>query len=168
MKREKGAPHPNGDDVEMQTVQTCLIRSSHGSVTNPANSPVVLDLIARRTLESTQHKNEKMTENAPPAQAASPNSNNGTGASTGNGPTGPTGTADASNQNGSTAGPVAGQNAAEQSQSQEQSQNQIQGINTNRGLPYYEKLRRELRDTLQKKRLMDKSMVLPSAIHLPA
>ncbi|OJJ48555.1 hypothetical protein ASPZODRAFT_130620 [Penicilliopsis zonata CBS 506.65] len=29
---------------------------------------------------------------------------------------------------------------------------------TNRGLPYYEKLRRELRDTLQKKRLMDKSM----------
>lgn len=29
----------------------------------------------------------------------------------------------------------------------------------NRGLPYYEKLRRDLRDTLQKKRLMDKSMV---------
>ncbi|KAJ5336894.1 uncharacterized protein MYU51_006127 [Penicillium brevicompactum] len=29
---------------------------------------------------------------------------------------------------------------------------------TSRGLPYYEKLRRELRDTLQKKRLMDKSM----------
>ncbi|BDD63522.1 hypothetical protein MAP00_008400 [Monascus purpureus] len=29
---------------------------------------------------------------------------------------------------------------------------------SNRGLPYYEKLRRELRDTLQKKRLMDKSM----------
>ncbi|KAF5864737.1 hypothetical protein ETB97_006582 [Aspergillus alliaceus] len=28
----------------------------------------------------------------------------------------------------------------------------------NRGIPYYEKLRRELRDTLQKKRLMDKSM----------
>ncbi|KAJ5692612.1 hypothetical protein N7462_002035 [Penicillium macrosclerotiorum] len=27
-----------------------------------------------------------------------------------------------------------------------------------RGLPYYEKLRRELRDTIQKKRLMDKSM----------
>ncbi|OOO12426.1 Histone H4 acetyltransferase, NuA4 complex, Eaf6 [Aspergillus oryzae] len=33
----------------------------------------------------------------------------------------------------------------------------------NRGLPYYEKLRRELRDTLQKKRLMDKSM----AVSLP-
>lgn len=32
---------------------------------------------------------------------------------------------------------------------------------SNRGLPYYEKLRRELRDTLQKKRLMDKSMVSP-------
>ncbi|OKL58036.1 hypothetical protein UA08_06744 [Talaromyces atroroseus] len=31
--------------------------------------------------------------------------------------------------------------------------------NENRGLPYYEKLRRELRDTLQKKRLMDKSMI---------
>lgn len=30
---------------------------------------------------------------------------------------------------------------------------------TSRGLPYYEKLRRELRDTLQKKRAMDKSMV---------
>ncbi|KAJ5161198.1 hypothetical protein N7492_006590 [Penicillium capsulatum] len=29
---------------------------------------------------------------------------------------------------------------------------------TSRGLPYYEKLRRELRDTLGKKRLMDKSM----------
>ncbi|GIK01272.1 hypothetical protein Aspvir_005304 [Aspergillus viridinutans] len=28
----------------------------------------------------------------------------------------------------------------------------------NRGLPYYEKLRRDLRDALQKKRLMDKSM----------
>jgi chromatin modification-related protein EAF6 len=31
--------------------------------------------------------------------------------------------------------------------------------NPNRGIPYYEKLRRELRDTLQKKRLMDKNMV---------
>lgn len=40
--------------------------------------------------------------------------------------------------------------------------------NENRGLPYYEKLRRELRDTLQKKRLMDKSMVLtPSPLHSP-
>lgn len=28
-----------------------------------------------------------------------------------------------------------------------------------RGIPYYEKLRRELRDTLQKKRLLDKNMV---------
>lgn len=36
---------------------------------------------------------------------------------------------------------------------------------TNRGLPYYEKLRRELRDTLQRKRLMDKSMVcIPSSL----
>ncbi|KAI5282357.1 Chromatin modification- protein meaf6 [Ascosphaera aggregata] len=28
-----------------------------------------------------------------------------------------------------------------------------------RGLPYYEKLRRELRETIQKKRLLDKNMV---------
>lgn len=28
-----------------------------------------------------------------------------------------------------------------------------------RGLPYYEKLRRDLRDTIARKRLMDKSMV---------
>lgn len=27
------------------------------------------------------------------------------------------------------------------------------------GLPYYEKLRRDLRDTLQKKRLLDRNMV---------
>lgn len=37
------------------------------------------------------------------------------------------------------------------------------GANTDqsstRGVPYYEKLRRELRDTIQKKRLMDKNMV---------
>ena len=33
----------------------------------------------------------------------------------------------------------------------------------NRGLPYYEKLRRELRDTLAKKRMMDKSMVSATA-----
>ena len=30
---------------------------------------------------------------------------------------------------------------------------------SNRGLPYYEKLRRDLRDTLQKKRLLDKNIV---------
>lgn len=28
-----------------------------------------------------------------------------------------------------------------------------------RGVPYYEKLRRDLRDTLQKKRILDKNMV---------
>lgn len=32
-----------------------------------------------------------------------------------------------------------------------------------RGLPYYEKLRRDLRDTIAKKRLMDKSMVSDKA-----
>ncbi|KAL4737812.1 histone acetyltransferase subunit NuA4-domain-containing protein [Aspergillus similis] len=37
-------------------------------------------------------------------------------------------------------------------------ENQPPDQRANRGLPYYEKLRRELRDTLQKKRLMDKSM----------
>lgn len=37
----------------------------------------------------------------------------------------------------------------------------------NRGLPYYEKLRRDLRDALQKKRLMDKSMVR-SPFRLPS
>lgn len=31
------------------------------------------------------------------------------------------------------------------------------------GLPYYEKLRRDLRDTLQKKRLLDRNMVGPPA-----
>jgi chromatin modification-related protein EAF6 len=30
---------------------------------------------------------------------------------------------------------------------------------TARGLPYYEKLRRDLRDTIQKKRMLDKSIV---------
>jgi chromatin modification-related protein EAF6 len=30
---------------------------------------------------------------------------------------------------------------------------------TARGLPYYEKLRRDLRDTIQKKRLLDKNIV---------
>jgi chromatin modification-related protein EAF6 len=39
---------------------------------------------------------------------------------------------------------------------------QSTAANSSRGLPYYEKLRRELRDTLQRKRLMDKSMVLYS------
>ena len=32
---------------------------------------------------------------------------------------------------------------------------------TARGLPYYEKLRRDLRDTIQKKRILDKNMVRP-------
>ncbi|KAL4782059.1 histone acetyltransferase subunit NuA4-domain-containing protein [Aspergillus varians] len=61
----------------------------------------------------------------------------------------------------------------QQTQSQNQTQSNPAGSSTaapttnenqppdqraNRGLPYYEKLRRDLRDTLQKKRLMDKSM----------
>ncbi|KAL4813966.1 histone acetyltransferase subunit NuA4-domain-containing protein [Aspergillus spinulosporus] len=78
---------------------------------------------------------------------------------------------------GSGQGPSTGADTPQnQSQSQNQSQNSNAGSSTataantnnnenqnadqraNRGLPYYEKLRRELRDTLQKKRLMDKSM----------
>lgn len=38
-------------------------------------------------------------------------------------------------------------------------ENQPPDQRPNRGLPYYEKLRRELRDTISKKRLMDKTMV---------
>jgi hypothetical protein len=39
---------------------------------------------------------------------------------------------------------------------------------TTRGIPYYEKLKRDLRDTLMKKRQLDKNMVIfiPSRINL--
>ena len=37
--------------------------------------------------------------------------------------------------------------------------NNTDASTSNRGVPYYEKLRRDLRDTLQKKRIMDKNMV---------
>ena len=33
------------------------------------------------------------------------------------------------------------------------------GTDSSRGVPYYEKLKRDLRETLQKKRLLDKNMV---------
>lgn len=46
-------------------------------------------------------------------------------------------------------------------QGQNQSSTGANANDSNRGLPYYEKLRRDLRDTLQRKRLMDKSMVPP-------
>lgn len=40
---------------------------------------------------------------------------------------------------------------------------------TARGLPYYEKLRRDLRDTIQKKRILDKNIVLyPFRVAIPA
>ena len=32
-------------------------------------------------------------------------------------------------------------------------------VDATRGVPYYEKLKRDLRETLQKKRLLDKTMV---------
>ncbi|KAE8382789.1 histone acetyltransferase subunit NuA4-domain-containing protein [Aspergillus bertholletiae] len=73
-----------------------------------------------------------MTESAPPPSA--PNTT-----ATPAGPAATTNQSTASN-NGNSNGTASAQSGA------------------NRGLPYYEKLRRELRDTLQKKRLMDKSM----------
>ena len=39
--------------------------------------------------------------------------------------------------------------------------------NNTRGVPYYEKLKRDLRETLQKKRLLDKNMVLSSSSSPP-
>jgi chromatin modification-related protein EAF6 len=39
---------------------------------------------------------------------------------------------------------------------------------TTRGLPYYEKLRRDLRDTLQKKRILDKNMVQITVQNIPS
>ena len=36
-----------------------------------------------------------------------------------------------------------------------------------RGVPYYEKLKRDLRETLQKKRLLDKNMVSLCPFNIP-
>lgn len=36
---------------------------------------------------------------------------------------------------------------------------QAANVDATRGVPYYEKLKRDLRETLQKKRLLDKNMV---------
>lgn len=78
-----------------------------------------------------------MSENAAPATTSAPTTNGGgtatATATAGSGANGGGGT--------TTTGSGSDQNA------------------TNRGLPYYEKLRRELRDALQKKRMMDKNMV---------
>ena len=38
---------------------------------------------------------------------------------------------------------------------------------TSKGQPYYDKLRRDLRDTLQKKRILDKNLVCISFVHGP-
>ena len=38
---------------------------------------------------------------------------------------------------------------------------------SSRGMPYYEKLRKDLRDALQKKRMLDQSLVSPPYAHLP-
>lgn len=40
-------------------------------------------------------------------------------------------------------------------------------VDSARGMPYYEKLRRDLRETLQKKRLLDKNMVSTSLLSCP-
>lgn len=93
-----------------------------------------------------------MAETAPPAAAAAtstPNNGTGTGAGTATG----TGA-------GTTGGAANTPNTAAQGASSTSGPSNTADQNgTNRGLPYYEKLRRDLRDTLQKKRLMDKSMV---------
>ncbi|KAE8352115.1 histone acetyltransferase subunit NuA4-domain-containing protein [Aspergillus coremiiformis] len=57
-----------------------------------------------------------------------------------------------------TAGPAATTNQSVTANNNNPSGTASAQSGANRGLPYYEKLRRELRDTLQKKRLMDKSM----------
>lgn len=87
-----------------------------------------------------------MAETAPAAAATAtaPAASNGTSSTTGATGGGP-GAASASNggsNGGGSGGPTSSSSDGQ-----------------NRGLPYYEKLRRDLRDTLQKKRLMDKSMV---------
>ena len=44
--------------------------------------------------------------------------------------------------------------------------NQAPNVDATRGVPYYEKLKRDLRETIQKKRLLDKNMVnLESRLH---
>ncbi|EYE99226.1 chromatin modification-related protein EAF6/MEAF6 [Aspergillus ruber CBS 135680] len=101
-----------------------------------------------------------MADTAPPPTRPSPPPNDDSvGAapqSTGAQPGSPEKQAQAQTQ-----GPA--QNPAQPPQTQTQtqtSQNAATASSTDqsRGLPYYEKLRRDLRDTLQKKRLMDKSM----------
>lgn len=90
-----------------------------------------------------------MTQKAAPQPSTStPNNNATTTASTGPGPA-PTSGPNNQQSTSTGAAPATGT-----------------GPDTNRGLPYYEKLRRELRDTLQRKRMMDKSMVLPHPIYL--
>lgn len=54
---------------------------------------------------------------------------------------------------------TANNNNNNNSNSNNNNENQPPDQRPNRGLPYYEKLRRDLRDTIQKKRLMDKTMV---------
>ncbi|OJJ60838.1 hypothetical protein ASPSYDRAFT_66733 [Aspergillus sydowii CBS 593.65] len=53
---------------------------------------------------------------------------------------------------------TANNNNNNNSNSNNNNENQPPDQRPNRGLPYYEKLRRDLRDTIQKKRLMDKTM----------
>lgn len=83
-----------------------------------------------------------MAENAPPASSAPANVAGTTTTSTA--------TATATTTATTTGGTSSGTTAATTTTTDQ---------NQNRGLPYYEKLRRDLRDSLQKKRMMDKSMV---------
>lgn len=99
------------------------------------------------------------TAPTPAAAAAASTPNNGTGTGTGTATGTGTGT-------GTTGGAANTPNTAAQGAGSTSGPNNTTDQNgTNRGLPYYEKLRRDLRDTLQKKRLMDKSMVSCLAPH---
>ena len=100
-----------------------------------------------------------MAETAPPPAAATTSTpNNGTGSGTGTATGTGTGTTGGAANTPNTAAQGSGSTAGPNNNTTDQS-------GANRGLPYYEKLRRDLRDTLQKKRLMDKSMVSCLPLH---
>jgi len=120
--------------------------------------------------DTTATQEAKMADAAPPPAQTAPPSNANTGA----GATAPSASTGAQPE-------FSDKQPQSQSQTQNPDQQQTQppqnsttttttaaaaaAADQSRGLPYYEKLRRDLRDTLQKKRLMDKSMVpftLPS------
>ena len=102
-----------------------------------------------------------MSENAPPPTSRSNGNSNGTTEAAPTPATGTTGAANTSSgtANNNTNSTNNGANNNNNNNTTTTTNQPGTGPGTNRGLPYYEKLRRELRDTLQRKRLMDKSMV---------